>query len=117
VASLPGAREETNGASVINGKLYVSGGRNREFRATRTLFVYDPKTNSWTRKADMPQAGCGGIQGVIGSQLYVYLPPVGGGSACHGPNEMGLLFRYNPSTNTWMRRAAPPSDHRTVLAV
>jgi N-acetylneuraminic acid mutarotase len=117
VASLPGAREELNGASVINGKLYVTGGRsnmvsNFLFKATKTLFVYDPGTNSWTRKADMPHAGCAGVQSVIEGQLYVYLPPVGGGAFCDGSSEMGLFFRYNPSTDTWMRRAAPPSDHK-----
>ncbi len=117
VASLPGAREEANGASVINGKLYVTGGRsnvvsNFLFKATKTLFVYDPATNRWTRKADMPHAGCAGVQGVIQGQLYVYLPPIGGGAFCDGSPEMGLFFRYNPSTDTWMRRAAPPSDHK-----
>jgi N-acetylneuraminic acid mutarotase len=25
---------------------------------------------------------------------------------------MGLFFRYNPATDTWVRRAAPPSDHK-----
>ena len=117
VASLPGPREEPNGASVINGKLYVTGGRSSvatefQFTPTKTLFVYNPGTNRWTRKADLPQAGCGGVQGVIEGQLYVYLPPVGGGTLCHGFSEMGLFFRYNPSTDTWMRRAAPPSDHK-----
>ncbi len=117
VASLPGPREEPNGASVINGKLYVTGGRsnvvsNNLFKATKTLFVYDPGTNRWTRKADMPQAGCAGVQGVIGGLLYVYLPPVGGGAYCDGSSQVGLFFRYDPSTDTWMRRAAPPSDHK-----
>jgi N-acetylneuraminic acid mutarotase len=117
VASLPGPREEPNGASVINGKLYVTGGRsnvvsNFLFKATKTLFVYDPGTNRWTRKADMPHAGCAGVQGVIDGQLYVYVPPIGGGAFCDGSSETGLFFRYNPSTDTWMRRAAPPSDHK-----
>jgi N-acetylneuraminic acid mutarotase len=93
-----------NGASVINGKLYVSGGLNKDFRSTKTLFVYDPETNSWMRKAEMPLAGSGGIQGVIGGRLYVYMPSVGSGNA-------GVVFRYNPATNMWVNRAAPPTDH------
>jgi N-acetylneuraminic acid mutarotase len=112
VASMPGARESPNGASVINGKLYVSGGRNREGNPTKTLFVYDPGSNRWARKADMPQAGCGGTQGVIDGQLYVYMPPIGGGSPCHGSSEVGLFFRYNPARDTWVRRAAAPNDHK-----
>lgn len=118
VASLPGARGLVNGASVIDGKLYVTGGRSAVltaeylWKATKTLFVYDPRTNNWTRKADMPPAGCAGVQGVLAGQLYVYLPPVGGGAACGGSPQTGLFFRYNPATDTWMRRAAPPSDHK-----
>jgi N-acetylneuraminic acid mutarotase len=105
VASLPAARGDLNGGSVINGKLYVSGGTNRDGIKTRTLFVYDPATNSWARKADMPRASCGGDQGVIGGQLYVY-------TGCQAQNNMGaVFFRYNPSTNTWVTRAAPPVDH------
>lgn len=63
VASMPGAREALNGASVINGRLYVTGGRSSAltpegfYKPTKTLFVYDPGTNRWTRKADMPQVG------------------------------------------------------------
>src|SRR5688572_30281271 len=72
VASMPAAREFPNGASAINGKLYVSGGINSQDRPTRTLFVYDPMTNSWARKADMPQPGCAGVQGVIDGKLYLY---------------------------------------------
>lgn len=111
VASLPGVRVSPNGASVISGKLYVSGGLNREFRPTKTLFVYDPGTNSWMRKADMPLAGCHGIQGVIGGQLYVYMPSTDDGTGCDGSSNGAVVFRYNPATNRWVNRAAPPSAH------
>jgi N-acetylneuraminic acid mutarotase len=107
VASLPAARGDVNGASVINNKLYVSGGTNRTGRQTRTLFVYDPATNQWTQKADMPRASCGGDQGVIGGQLYVY-------TGCYSKDNNGeVFFRYNPSTNTWVKRAPPPVDHNS----
>lgn len=106
LASMPAARVDPNGASAINGKLYVSGGWATDHaRMTRTLFVYDPATNSWTRKADMPLAGYGGIQGVIGGQLYVYMSP-------SDPSKPNVLFRYNPATNSWVSRAAPPMSHR-----
>jgi N-acetylneuraminic acid mutarotase len=105
VASLPAARADLNGASPINGKLYVTGGTNRDGIKTKTLYVYDPATNSWSRKADMPRPSCGGDQGVISGQLYVY-------TACLAMNTMGeVFFRYNPATNTWVKRAAPPVDH------
>jgi N-acetylneuraminic acid mutarotase len=113
VASLPQARVDPHGATVINGKLYVVGGRNNENALTKTLFVYTPGTNTWARRADAPVAGCGGAQGMIGGQLYVYTAR----AAClqatgqTGTSTMGEFFRYNPVTNMWTRRATPPHDH------
>ncbi|HEX6107557.1 MAG TPA: kelch repeat-containing protein, partial [Gemmatimonadales bacterium] len=45
----------SNGAGVINGKIYVSGGFSETGDAlpTRALYVYDPGTNTWTRKRDL----------------------------------------------------------------
>ena len=106
VASMPGARENPNGASAINGKLYVSGGINHESRPTRTLFVYDPRTNNWTQKANMPQPGCLGVQGVIDGKLYVYMPHCDRFSS----DVVVRFYRYNPATDTWVKRALPPGQ-------
>ncbi len=109
MASMPGVREAPNGASVINGKLYVTGGLNNQRTAaglpkpTKTLFVYNPGTNSWARKADMPQAGGFGAQGVINGKLYVYVPPIRPFA-----DTDQQFYRYNPATDTWVRRAVPP---------
>jgi N-acetylneuraminic acid mutarotase len=104
MASMPGGREYPNGASAINGKLYVTGGINNDNRPTKTLFVYDPRTNSWTRKADMPQPGCAGVQGVIDGKLYVYMF----GCDRHSEFYVPRFYRYNPATDTWVVRALPP---------
>ena len=103
---LPGGRSRMNGASVINGKLYVTGGTRRVpgggFIPTRVTFAYDPRTNQWSRKADMPVAGGDGVQGVIRGQLYVYVPNF---------NDAGALLRYDPATNRWETLAPPPVSH------
>jgi N-acetylneuraminic acid mutarotase len=112
VASLPGPRFQANGASVINGRLYVTGGNRfgptASYIPTKTLFVYDPGTNSWGRKADMPQPGCNGVQGVIAGKLYVYMPSI---QACDGFSSSTVVrfYRYNPATDTWVSRALPPA--------
>ena len=64
-AGLPEALEPS-GASSINGKIYVAGGRSISGISKR-LYVYNPATNYWTRKADMPYKGTaqGGEQGAI----------------------------------------------------
>ena len=115
VASMPGPREEPNGASMINGKLYVTGGRGSAltpegfFKPTKTLFVYDPRSNTWTRKRDMPQVGCGGVQGVINGMLYVYMPSVRWCDTFGSGGTVVRFYRYNPATDTWVSRAIPPS--------
>jgi N-acetylneuraminic acid mutarotase len=106
VASMPRGREFPNGASAINGKLYVTGGIDNEDRPTKTLFVYDPMTNSWRRKADMPQPGCAGVQGVIDRKLYVYMF----GCDRFSSDVVVRFYRYNPATDTWVMRALPPSQ-------
>jgi hypothetical protein len=39
--------------------------------------MYDPATNKWTRKRDMPAYTWGGITGVINNKLYVLTCTVG----------------------------------------
>lgn len=103
---LPGARNRMNGASVINGNLYVTGGARQVprggFIPSRTTFAYNPRTNQWSRKADMPVAGSDGVQGVIRGQLYVYVPNF---------DNAGALLRYTPATNLWETLAPPPVGH------
>jgi N-acetylneuraminic acid mutarotase len=103
LASLPSVRYGPNGASTINGKIYVTGGLNSQRLPTKTLFVYDLGTNTWTRKADLPQAGWNGVQGVIAGKLFVFMPPLSDG----GPTR---LYRYDPATNVWATRATPPAS-------
>jgi N-acetylneuraminic acid mutarotase len=102
---LPGARSRMNGASVINGNLYVTGGirpLQEGYIFTRVTFAYNPRTNRWSRKADMPVGGADGVQGVIRGQLYVYLPNF---------DNAGALLRYNPATDRWVTLAPPPVGH------
>ena len=101
-ASLPNKRSFPNGATVIDGKIYLPGGMNGTGVATRTLFVYDPAANAWSTKAQMPGAGGGGGSVAIGGKLYV---------VTHTADKpVSSLFRYNPATNKWATRAAAPAN-------
>jgi hypothetical protein len=112
----------SNGAGVINGKIYVSGGfsENGDGPPTRALYMYDPGTNSWTRKRDLPAIGDSshdwtvgsyGVTGVIKNKLYVvtfchalrYYVEYG----CVGDLTGPRLFRYNPVTDRWVTLAPP----------
>lgn len=112
-ASLPVSLRESNGAGVIGGKIYVSGGISRTYSWYGRLYMYDPETNVWTRKSDVPTEGFGGLTGVIDDKLYVV-------TSCHSQDEPPCgwqfpghpdrwLFRYDPRTDTWTERAIPPA--------
>ena len=93
---LPAPRAWLNGASVINGKIYVTGGYGHN-----TLFVYSPQTNTWTRKANMPEATAYGAQGVINGILYVYAHAI----------RTNRFWRYNPATDKWTSASRPVYGH------
>lgn len=53
-ADLPEPRVGAS-SGVVDGKIYViGGGTEKPGNYGNQTFVYDPKTNEWTRKADMP---------------------------------------------------------------
>jgi probable HAF family extracellular repeat protein len=92
--SLPIPLKAISGAGVIDGKIYVAGGRRPSpSLESAALYVYDPATNSWARKRDMPLRASGGVGGVIGGKLYLAT----GGS----------FFRYDPSTDRWVTLPSP----------
>jgi N-acetylneuraminic acid mutarotase len=95
---------------VIGGKLYVAGGYSSADMTypTKSLHVYDPKTNTWTAKALLPRgvAFAGGAR--LDGKLYV----IGGSGPSRG---LDLVQAYDPATDTWTEMAPLPS-WRTGLA-
>ncbi len=120
--ALPVPLAQTNGAGVIDGKIYVSGGfsdKGLNYPGS-ALYMYDPTANAWARKRDMPALpdvpgsnpaiGARGVTGVINGKLYVI-------TACFGANdpwgyeedcrEGARFFRYNPVTDRWTKLPSP----------
>ena len=54
-ADMPAYASATIGCAV-DGIFYVIGGNYPFPQAIRTVWAYDPRTDSWTRKQDMPTA-------------------------------------------------------------
>jgi hypothetical protein len=101
-AEMPTPRWDHSSA-VVNGKIYVIGGVSSEYgsKLLSTVEEYDPATNTWTDKADIPTARMGTSQSsaVVDGSIYV----IGGGDAM----LLGLQIveEYNPATDTWTRKA------------
>jgi len=120
---MPWASAESNGAGVINGKIYVTAGWGWDWSRARFVtpfFMYDPAANTWTRKRDLPvapppagsdqerYAAGHGVSGVIDGKLYVV-------SGCFEDHDREgfeeacnpLFYRYNPATDGWVRLPSP----------
>jgi len=97
-------------AAVVNGKIYVIGGLMSEpsflnAESIAAVEEYDPATDTWTRKTDMP-APRGYLYGshpVLDEKIYV----IGGGN--RGQAMIARVDVYDPATDTWTRVADMPT--------
>jgi len=96
-ADMPTARHAFS-TSVVNGKIYAVGG------SLNVSFEYNPTTDAWTEKADMPAPQRLWLStSVVNGKIY----------AIGGTNGSGTFYstvqEYNPATDTWMKKASMPS--------
>jgi len=87
---------------VINGLLYVAGGKDVNLAVVKTLEVYNPATNTWTTAKPLNSARVGAAYGVINGILYV------AGGTNQSNVSLATVESYNPATNTWTNRASMP---------
>ena len=106
------------GSGVINGHLYVAGGRDANNTVIATTWDYDIAADTWTPRANLPSANNVPGSAVIGGKLWIF----GGGNPFTGPStapksgKQGIrawfnrLFHpdttnalqvYDPATNSW----------------
>ena len=64
------------GFGIINGHIYVAGGRNINNTNLNTLYDYDIATDTWTQRANLPTGINVPGSAVIGGKLWVF----GGGN-------------------------------------
>jgi len=106
-ADMPTARCDFIGSSaVVDGKIYVIGGCTSEpsWIALSTMEAYDPATDTWTRKADMPTRRWSLGTCAVNGKIYAI-----GGSVSGGFSGLNVLEQYDPKTDTWTRKANMPT--------
>jgi len=91
----------------IHGKGYICAGAPDDQTNLKDLWQYDPNTNAWSQKADMPGVGRQELSCfTIDSFAYVGL-----GRNIDNPQTAFSSFnRYDPSSNTWSAIADFPSE-------
>ena len=115
VADMPTPRADA-GTAVIDGNIYVFGGyngidnRGENFKFLDTVEAYNPKTDTWVRKQDMPYPCINFGIGVVSGKAYMI-----GGLADFNkktPNSLEWTDRveaYDPRTDTWTKRTKMPT--------
>ena len=88
-----------HGVAAVGRKIYVFGGLD-DTGILSSVLEYDPASDSWERKADMPFARGAMGSAVLGGKIYV----VGGLSA----GVIDAVHAYDPATDSWRQRASLP---------
>lgn len=90
----------------LNGKIYVGGGSSDRSGTIpyNKFYEYNPSSNSWTAKADIPVNSFLSPTFVVGNKGYVGLAGSWGNA--------NQLYEYNDLTNSWTLKASYPTGNR-----
>ena len=96
------------GASVVNGIIYVIGGQRwlgsqgtvAYWEDLSTVEAYDPETDTWTQKADMPTARSIYTTTAMNGIIYAI-----GGGLNNETTTVSTVEAYDPVTDSWTKKA------------
>ncbi|MFC1633210.1 kelch repeat-containing protein [Planctomycetota bacterium] len=100
-------------AAVVDGTIYTMGGTDNMWGYADywpTVFAYDPQTDTWTRKADMPAGRARLATAVVDGKIYAI------GGSPHADAEVSTVEMYDPATDVWSRRADLPRARNWLSA-
>ncbi|RKU10008.1 hypothetical protein C6503_20195 [Candidatus Poribacteria bacterium] len=116
VADMPTRRYYPK-AAVVNDIIYVFGGWYQE-KGVKTEYpvrveAYDPATDTWTRKKDMPVPRVHPAVGAVDEKIYI----IGGSTGWGGEDErrMDRVDIYDPATDTWEAGTKMPTRRDAYL--
>jgi hypothetical protein len=92
-------------ATAYDGLIYVFGGSNYSpWSALNTVYVYEPKADTWTKKKDMPTPRFALQSYLVDGRIYVI-----GGSQTQG-TSVATVEVYDPVNDTWEALADMPQN-------
>jgi N-acetylneuraminic acid mutarotase len=100
--------------AAIDGKIYAIGGvvagDPGAFPYPPVMEEYDPATDTWTKKADMPTARSMASASVVDGKIYVIGGVIGG----VGNSSSPIVEEYDPKTDTWTKKANMPTGGKAL---
>ncbi len=118
LAPYPQPTQEVGGA-VVNGKLYILGGygANAPGGLAGWLNEYDPATDKWTKKTDIPMPVHHQAMTGYNGKMYVF----GGGVKISPTSDnwypTNRTWEYTPATNSWKELTPMPTKRGGGIAV
>ncbi len=105
----------SHGTCDVNGKIYAIGGETTgndcDYPGSQKVQEYDPSTDTWLTKADMPTARQGLAISALNGKIYA----IGGHpQTCQG--QLSTVEEYDPQTDTWDTNKTPMPTARGGLA-
>ena len=107
-----------SGTAAVDGKIYVVGGYSWigipgvDIKMLNVVEVYDPQTDTWSRKQDIPTPRRQFGTGVVDGKIYA----IGGENLFEEPQRLDLVEVYNPVSDTWAKREDMPTRRDDVKA-
>lgn len=101
--------------SVVNGKVYTIGGIIQGGYSSEGQSIveeYDPATNVWEKKADMPTARMWLATAVVKGKIYAM-----GGIDRYLGEVLRTVEVYDPVSDSWTKQADMPTARRSLSAV
>lgn len=108
MAELPKSRSELD-AAVIEDKIYVVGGLDNRGKATSTVYIYNPLTNSWSEGPAMPEKLHHMAVTTDGEKLYVV------GGYLEGWIPTDSVYVYDPD-DKWSELSTMPTKRGALTA-
>ncbi len=122
LAPFPEPSEELWGAAA-GGKLYIFGGVAPGWKPKGMVYEYDPDTDSWTKKKNMPLGLHHVAVAELNGKIYMFggfkypdaVKP--GGQPSPGWQPVDNAWEYDPAKNTWKALAPMPTKRGSSNAV